>query len=106
MVQAEVQKSSGKIDKMVKLCLQEQDEYAEGACQGFVLGVVTATRQYAALKQISPSFCISRDIDINELVAVYRLYLNQVPARSSFPAAMLAITAFGERYPCQQKAAP
>lgn len=102
IAQAEVQKSSGKINQMVKLCIEEQDEYAGAACQGFVLGVVNTTRQYAATKKISPVFCISRDIDIIELVTVYRSYLKQNRARNYFPAAALAISAFVERYPCQQ----
>lgn len=105
IAQAEVQKFSGKINQMVKLCMQEQDDFAEAACQGFVLGVVTTTRQYTALKQISPTFCISRDIDIDELVAAYRQYLNQNRARNYFPAATLAIAAFMESYPCLQETA-
>ena len=46
---------------------------------------------------------IPRDIDINELVVAYREYLSQTRARNYFPATALAISAFIERYPCQQQ---
>ena len=99
--QAVVQTVSLKSSQMVKTCTIKNEEVADAACQGFVLGVADTTAFYGGGKLMTPPFCIPRETAPGELVAVFRGYLNKSRGIKHFPAAALAITAFKDAFPCQ-----
>ena len=100
-VHAGVQKAPENGSRMVKICTREKGEIAEATGQGFVIGVIEATRTYVASHSMPAPFCISKEIELSEIVAVYTNYLRENHALKHFPASMLAVSAFKEAFPCE-----
>ena len=103
VTQAGVQKAPPDMNRMVKLCLANQEELADAACRAFVSGVVETSRLYATTGQMPAAFCPPADGPPGDPVAVYRAYLSKNMALKHFPAAALAVSAFKEAYPCPQR---
>lgn len=103
VAQAGVQKAPPDMNKLVKLCLLEEEQSATPACQAFVAGVVETSRLYATTGRMTPAFCIPAKVAPGEVVATYRDYLAKNRALKHFPAAALAVSAFTEAYPCPQQ---
>jgi hypothetical protein len=96
-----VQTAPLKPNKIVKTCLAEKSEINETACQSFVGGVIETTKLYGNMKLIEPSFCIPKEVSLSEMTEVYRDYIKGNRADGRFPAALSAISAFTQTYPCK-----
>lgn len=90
-----------KPNQIVKACLAEKNERDEAVCQSFIAGVNETTRLYSNNGLLEPSFCIPQEVSLSEMTEVYRVYIKENRADGRFPAALSAVSAFKQTYPCQ-----
>jgi hypothetical protein len=96
-----VQKAPLKPNQIIKTCLEEKNERNDAVCQSFVAGVNETTKLYGYMKLLEPSFCIPQEVSLSEMTEVYRVYIKENRADGRFPAALSAVSAFKQNYPCQ-----
>lgn len=95
-----IQMASPKSNRIVKTCTEQEGEASDAACQAFVQGVADVTAFYSAAQQMTAPFCVPVETSPEQLLGVYRAYLENHHALRQLSAAAQAVAALKEAFPC------
>jgi hypothetical protein len=79
-----------------------QDSTKLPFCYGYILG---AAQSYSIAHPMKtqPFFCISADVQSQQVVDVVTSYLREHPEKRQWPGPTLVIFALGEKFPCNKE---
>lgn len=87
-------------EELLLACEDEDNDYKQGLCAGYVLGAADGTTIWELWQDLSSNICIASNVKIGRVVDVAVEELRANPRELRFDAASLVLNALIRRFPC------